>query len=74
VHTEKSAHKHFNFSELNVKKDEKVVGKCKLCPGNVVVSGRTNVSSNFILHLKVWLMELLRYFIACVVGVGKSVA
>lgn len=50
---EKGAFKHFNFSSLNVNKDDKVVGKCKLCPANVEISGRASVSSNFNLHLKV---------------------
>jgi len=45
---EKGAFKHFAFNDVDtVKKDQKVVGKCKLCPGNVSISGRLSVSSNF---------------------------
>ena len=53
--TSKGVFQYFTFAKFNKDSDRnaKLIGVCNLCPGKVSISGRRNVLSNFILHMKV---------------------
>ena len=58
VWSERGVYTLFDFSKSAVGNGGKVAGKCKLCKENTMISGRINVSTNFLKHVRVCILSI----------------